>query len=128
MYRIFIFLCFISITSPALADLRQQNSYDLGIALAPSMSPESGYSQTKFRFGLEIGMCFFKFEDESEGSSTHTTTFKLIKIGIASIANQPALIFSPISILLKDKVYFSPTFGFGRSPYTLFSLSYELLP
>ena len=132
MFHILAILTLLFSTS-SLAGLKQQNCFDLGISAAPSMTPESGYSNIRLRLGIEMGMSFLKFEDESavkvKGvSNPPATTFKLLRIGFATVATQPVFIFSPISILMKDKVYFSPTFGFGRDPYTLFSFSYELFP
>lgn len=133
MYKFFIVLSLIFFPSLAYGDMFAETSYDLGVLIAPSFAPEVGYEKSKMRFGVEFGVSFIKYEDNSwmklkKISSPPDTIFKLLRVGVAAIVNRPVLIFSPISVMIKNRVYLSPSLGMGKDPYTLFSFSYELLP
>ena len=109
---------------------------DFGIGLAPTFVPEAGYNNAKVRFGFETGLSFWEWSEPTFVKVKHIalpsqTTLRLIRVGLASIDHEPVLIFSPVSIMIRDRVYLSTTSGFGKSPYTIFSLSYilvEVLP
>lgn len=126
-----LFLLLLSTT--AVGEVRSNSSFDLGIVISPSFSPEGGYEESRLRLGVEAGYSFFKFEDDTllelEGiTKEKTTTFKLLRVGLGTVNNKPVATFSPISVRLQDRLYLSPTFGFGESPYTIFSISFELIP
>ena len=125
-----IFLILLLTSTSAYADLEYDKSFDLGISLSPSFTPEGGYSDARFRFGIELGFTFFKFENEPLVSAkgitkSRTTSFKLLRVGVGVIDNQPVATFSPIAVRLQDRLYLSPTFGFGKDPHTIFSISYN---
>lgn len=112
--------------------LEQRTSVDLGLGLSPSFAPELGYKYSKLRTSVEIGVSFFEYNAapfvEVKGISTPATRLKLLRIGIGVVNTKPVALFAPISVHLKDKVYLSPTFGFGEEPYTIFSIAYQLFP
>lgn len=133
MYRLLVLSCLIFSFSAYGEGLKRETSFDLGIGIAPALSPETGYKDASLRFGIEFGATLYKYEDDALFSikgvtQPPRTTFKLLRFGGAIIDNKPTFLFSPISVYLKDKAYLSPTFSFGENPYTVFSFTYELLP
>ena len=121
------------VSSVGFSGIKKEGSFDLGIGLAPSFTPETGYYKSKFRLGIEAGYSFFKYSDVSlvkikgVGESQSPAAFKLLRVGASYIDGQAALLVSPISVMIRDRAYLSPTFGFGKNPYTIFSLSYSLV-
>ena len=113
-------------------ELNKDYSFDLGIGFSPTFAPEAGYKNTNIRLGIEYGISFYKYQDSAtfkiKGvTQPPRTTFKLLRLGLGMIGNEPAFLFSPIQVYLQDKAYLAPTFGFGKNPYTVFSISYELI-
>lgn len=128
-----LFIIGLLLTTPLYGEVEQDYTLDLGINLAPSFTPEAGYENATARFGIEFGVSLYKYQDPAifkinKITQPPRTTFKLLKFGIAVINTDPLLTFSPLSVYLKDKLYLSPTLGFGKDPYTMFSVSYEMLP
>ena len=122
---------FIFFSSTAFADLEYDKSFDLGVAFSPSFTPEGGYAKSQLRFGVDIGYSFFKYQYFSPLGNDNfisSTSYKVARIGLGVISNQPVATFSPFAVHVQDRLYFSPTFGFGKSPHTIFTISYELIP
>lgn len=129
----FLLALLLVFSTPAFADLESNRSFDLGIAVSPSFTPEGGYSDSRLRLGVEFAMSFFTYTDGQlvsvEGvTSAPTTSFKLLRVGIGAIDKAPVLTFSPMAVRLQNRLYLAPTFGFGEHPHTIFSVSYELIP
>lgn len=128
MFMIFILSLF---SFNAFAGIQQNTSFDLGIVMSPTFTPESGYDGAKLRLGIEAAVSLYKLEDRSyvniKGiSNPDKTTIKLLRVGVAFIENEAVLTLAPISLFLKDKVYVTTSLGFSKKPYTVFSISYEL--
>lgn len=129
----FISILFLLFSTTASANLEVDHSLNLGIAFAPSFTPEGGYKNSNLRLGVEAGVFFFKYRTDSvldiDGLNPYRkTSFKLLKVGLGAINNKPVVTFSPLAVKFQDRLYLSPTFGFGKDPYTMFTIAYELLP
>ncbi len=131
MMKFLVYLFIVSGTAFG-GELTEEMAFDLGIGLAPSFTPEAGYDKAKLRLGIEFGWTYYRYEDSSlvdvKGLSTPRVIAKFLRLGVGSIDNKPVFLFSPISLYVQDRVYMSPTFGFGKNPYTIFSITYELFP
>lgn len=127
MYRLALFLFLLS--SSAFAHAVQETSFDLGLDASPTFTPETGYTNVHLRLGLEVGVTFFKYEDTSLAyvfDVGRPTTLKFVRLGLGYIGDKPVVLFSPLSVRVKDSLYLSPSFGFGKDPYTVISFSYDL--
>jgi len=128
-----IFTIFIVLILPSSAfSFEAKKSIDVGLLISPSFTPEGGYGKSNIRFGTDIGVSFFKYENlltkfgSIDGIVTSgNTTFKLLRVGVGVVEDRPVITFSPIQVRFADKIYLSPSFAFGRSPYTIFSISYD---
>ena len=82
--KISIFI-FLFLSQQLLAEVKQENSIDVGIGLSPTFTPESGYKESKLRIGIEASMCFFKYESGSwtslEKVTAPRTTMRLVRVG-----------------------------------------------
>ena len=108
-----------------------ERAYDVGVGLAPTFAPEVGYNDSKLRFVFEGGVSFIKYSEQPritiKGiSHSVAPTFRLLRIGVASIQDKLALTFTPLSVMIRDKAYMGTTFGFGKQPYTIFSFNYVM--
>lgn len=115
---------FILCLSTYAQGLEQKTTVDLGLGLAPSFVPELGYEFAKMRTSVELGVSLFEYANSEDNLSK----IKFLRIGVGVVNTKPVILFSPLSVYLKDRVYVSPTFGFGEEPYTIFSISYQLFP
>ena len=125
-------VCILALFSTtALADMKQEIRYDLGLNIAPSVAPELGYDRSVVRGGIEFGVSFFEYKSHRFLSikgltEDERTPMRFLRIGLGLIVDQPVFIFSPVSIRVKEHLFISPTFGFGKYPYSMYSLTYEL--
>ena len=131
MNKLFLLIVLCSSTFAYGGELKNRTSYDLGVAMAPTFVPEVGYSGMKNRLGVEVGVSFFDFVDKSvvelKGINEADTSFRLLRLGIASIESKLVFVISPICVIIRDRAYLSSSIGLGEKPYTIFSFLYVII-
>jgi len=116
------------LSSNLYGEVNYEPSYNLGINLGMVSEVTKSKPKTTLLSGIEVGASLFKYEPAMLKNIVQTNpSLRFLKFSLGLSNSTAFLVFSPISIFIKDNIFLSPSFVFGKYNYTAFSFSYELI-